>query len=184
MTMKKNTVLWSVLAAFVAAAFMAAPAVFAADKYNPAATSTDFDDWRMECQTKDGKKTCHAFQKIATKDKKQIVLAAVVSVVKVQKTGETVAILNLISPLGVRLTPGMAIQIEKEKQVNVPYQICTGIGCSASLKLDGDLLAKAKNGKQALVAYQRAGAKPDTFALSLKGLGKTIDVLTRNLSGE
>jgi invasion protein IalB len=185
MSIQKRTIFWGVLAIAGAVLFMmAGPAAFSADaKDKPAITTTDFDDWRMECQTKNGQKICHAFQQVINKSTKKTVLAAIVTVYKTQKAGETVTMLNFIGPLGTRLASGMAVQFDSDKQMNVPYQICTPIGCSVNIKIGNDLAPKIRSGKLARVAYQRMGAKGETFGVSLKGLGKAIDALTRNTAG-
>jgi invasion protein IalB len=172
----------------MAAIFLASAASFAAaDGKTPAApapnvTTADYDDWRLECaapkDAKAGQKTCHIFQKIADKDSKKVLIAAIVTNVKTQK-GETFSVMSFAAPLGVHLTQGLAFKIDEEKQVTIPYQACSSAACSADTKLTDDMLNKIKNGKTLRAAYQLVGDKPKTFGFSLKGFGKALDALPR-----
>jgi invasion protein IalB len=172
----------------LAGILLASAASFAAaDNKAPAApapnvTSADYEDWRLECVTpkdaKAGQKNCHIFQKIADKDSKKVLIAAVVTNVKTQK-GETVSVMSFAAPLGVHLTQGLAFRINEDKQVTIPYQVCSQSSCSADVKLTGDQLTNMKTGKTLRAAYQLVGDKPKTFGFSLKGFGKALDALPR-----
>ncbi len=147
----------------------------------------DFDDWRLACATPPkGKKQCTMFQRVAVKKDKQqqVALAATVQTgeIKDKDAMKTVTLIRIITPLGTVLTPGMAIKIDEEKEIKVPYSQCLPGGCRADLIFDQPTLDKMRKGKTMFVAYRLPDGKDTTFPISLKGFATALDAMTQTTS--
>ncbi len=87
------------------------------------------------------------------------------------------AVLDVITPLGVVLTEGLAIKIDDGPNESAPFQICTEQGCLVREPVDDDLITRLKRGNTARVSVIAANQGEVTAAISLKGFTKAYDSL-------
>ena len=95
------------------------------------------------------------------------------------EVGESIAIavLDVITPLGVVLTEGLAVTIDGGPEETAPFQICTEQGCLVREPVDNDLIARFKRGNSAEVAVTAANQGEVTATLSLSGFTNAYDQL-------
>ncbi|MEE9320277.1 MAG: invasion associated locus B family protein [Granulosicoccus sp.] len=83
-----------------------------------------------------------------------------------------IAVLDVITPLGVVLTDGLSIKIDKGKAESAPFQICTEQGCLVREPIDADLIRRMKRGRIAKITVIAANQGEVTANISLKGFTK------------
>jgi len=83
-----------------------------------------------------------------------------------------IAVLDVITPLGVVLTDGLSIKIDKAKAESAPFQICTEQGCLVREPIDADLISRMKRGRMARITVVAANQGEVTANISLKGFTK------------
>ena len=78
-------------------------------------------------------------------------------------------------PLGVDLRPGAVIQIDKNKEINLPYLRCTNAGCDGSLVLNKKMLRSVLAGNDFNVGFRAWGSnKIQLVKASLSGFTKAF----------
>jgi invasion protein IalB len=150
----------------------------------PGMETKDFEDWRLQCAKtpQGGRANCRIYQRIVLQQGKAPVLAAFVIIAKIND--KPVPVMKVVTPLGVDLSAGVAMKVDEEKQVNLPYQVCLPGGCIARLAPDSDFLGKLRHGQKFLAGFRRAQvAQTSTFSLSLKGFGKALAALAGKDAG-
>ena len=95
------------------------------------------------------------------------------------EVGESIAIavLDVITPLGVVLTEGLGVSIDGGQEEIAPFQICTEQGCLVREPVDNDLIGRFKAGNSAVVAVTAANQGEVTATLSLSGFTRAYDQL-------
>lgn len=88
-----------------------------------------------------------------------------------------IAVLDVITPLGVVLTEGLAVTIDGGRKESAPFQICTEQGCLVREPIDNDLITRFKRGNSALVSVVAANQGEVKATLSLSGFTKAYDGL-------
>lgn|GEM_PF-434765 len=88
-----------------------------------------------------------------------------------------IAVLDVITPLGVVLTEGLAVSIDGGAEESAPFQICTEQGCLVREPIDADLIARFKRGNSAVVSVIAAAQGEVQSTLSLSGFTKAYDSL-------
>lgn len=88
-----------------------------------------------------------------------------------------IAVLDVITPLGVVLTEGLALTIDNGKREAAPFQICTEQGCLVREPIDQDLINRLKRGNSAVLSVIAANQGEVTSSLSLNGFTKAYDSL-------
>ena len=80
-------------------------------------------------------------------------------------------------PVGVRLPPGIRIQVDDRPQRVIPFEVCDSETCQARAILEGDLLEEFKAGMTGQVNFQNAAGRPRTVPISLKGFTAALRAL-------
>ncbi len=78
---------------------------------------------------------------------------------------------------GVRLSPGLRIQIDELPPRVFAFEICDSATCQARVVLEGDLLDELKAGLTGQVKFQNAAGKVRSFPVSLKGFTAALRAL-------
>jgi invasion protein IalB len=106
-------------------------------------TSQQFGGWAFTCSYFEKSTHCVLVQKMVGKDKKQVLVSAIVSIAK-----EGGAELVLQVPTGLDLTPGLELAVDGKTAGKAVYRACAPRICEASIPLDKALLNKLAAGKQ------------------------------------
>jgi len=80
-----------------------------------------------------------------------------------------VAVLDVVTPLGVVLTEGLAMKIDSGKEALAPFQVCTEQGCLVREPVAEELIARLKQGNQATVRVVAANQGVVSSSISLSG---------------
>lgn len=83
-----------------------------------------------------------------------------------------IAVLDVITPLGVILTEGLNVTIDGGQQQSAPFQICTEQGCLVREPIDDELISRFKRGNSAVVSVIAANQGEVQATLSLSGFTK------------
>jgi invasion protein IalB len=140
-------------------------------------TRTQYGDWDVACDP-DGA-NC-AMAQIGNDSTGTPVLEVVIRKLAAPlEVGErtATAVLDVITPLGVVLTEGLAITIDDGPKESAPFQICTEQGCLVREPVDNELIKRFKKGSSALVSVIAANQGEVKAKLSLSGFTKAYDSL-------
>ncbi|NND89297.1 MAG: invasion associated locus B family protein [Granulosicoccus sp.] len=88
-----------------------------------------------------------------------------------------IAVLDVITPLGVVLTEGLSVTIDNGRVESAPFQICTEQGCLVREPIDSDLVSRFKRGNNAVISVVAANQGEVSASLSLSGFTKSYDML-------
>lgn len=124
-----------------------------------------FQDWEVQCPTDAGQQPCTMNQVVNTPDGSEPIMRAMVGYPP-QADG---AVLVFLLPLGVRLAPGMQLQVDNNEPVGFPYQICLEQGCRANLPLEPAMLNSLRGGSSATVSVIGPDGQRMDMDLSLMG---------------
>lgn len=83
-----------------------------------------------------------------------------------------IAVLDIITPLGVVLTEGLSVTIDGGQPESAPFQVCTEQGCLVREPIDDDLITRFKKGNSAVVGVIAANQGEVKATLSLSGFTK------------
>ena len=151
----------------------AAPAAEGAD----AIERSTVGSWEVACPPQGG--SC-AMAQIGNDDSGTPVLEMVIRKLEEPlEVGErtAIAVLDVITPLGVVLTEGLAVSIDGGREESAPFQICTEQGCLVREPIDEDLVTRFKRGKNTVVSVIAANQGEVKATLSLSGFTKAYDGL-------
>lgn len=144
----------------------------------------DFKDWRMQCIKVSDRESCELYQHRAVKTEKQGNITVLVGKLYLQKKDDKlVPHLRIITPVGVWLPAGIAIQFDDGKQMDLPYLLCGGVGCMTDFGIADDFLPKAKKAEKLFVAYKFANQQQGNFELSMLGFTAGLDALEERNKG-
>ncbi len=104
-------------------------------------------------------------QKIVTTDNGQQVLQVVIGRFGTERFLGAV----ILVPIGVRLPPGIGLQVDDRKPRNFPFERCSPARCQAHVMLEEDLLKSLKAGLTGTVTFQDGAGRAMTVDFSLKG---------------
>lgn len=137
-----------------------------------------FDDWAVRCgqlgEEQGNREVCEMLQRVSVEETGQPVMEMAVGYVP--DTSEPVAVFTL--PLGVRLPPGVQIQVDDQEPSRFPMQLCMNQGCRADLLLDDELLAQLRRGRQAEITVLDPGGQPVVLPVSLIGFTSALERIT------
>jgi len=88
-----------------------------------------------------------------------------------------IAVLDVITPLGVVLVDGLGVQIDGGEKESAPFQICTEQGCLVREPVDNNLITRMKKGSNAIVSVIAANQGEVKATLSLTGFTKAYGSL-------
>ncbi len=95
------------------------------------------------------------------------------------EVGETtaIAVLDVITPLGVVLIEGLSVSIDGGRAESAPFKICTEQGCLVREPIDDDLVSRFKRGNSAEISVIAANQGEVKATLSLSGFTKAYTEL-------
>jgi len=136
---------------------------------------TSYGDWEVACAT--GDSNC-AMAQVGNDSTGTPVLEMVIrKLPEPLEVGErtAIAVLDVITPLGVVLTEGLSVTIDKGRTESAPFQICTEQGCLVREPIDQDLINRFKGGGKATVSVIAANQGEVSAVLSLRGFTKAYE---------
>lgn len=174
---RKRARLWP--AAVLCIGVAAAPAPLAAQgeaEQDSAETETEqFEDWTLWCrpESETQPRTCRMHQQAVAQDGGKPVLKFLVGRFGPEKVLGAV----IFVPIGVRLPPGLGIQVDERPLHTYPFEICGPKRCQARAILEGDLLEDLKAGLTGYVKFQNAAGQVLIVPVSLKGFTAALRAL-------
>jgi len=141
------------------------------------AKRTTYGDWEVACAN-DGS-NC-AMAQIGNDGSGTPVLEMVIrKLAEPLEVGErtAIAVLDVITPLGVVLVEGLSVKIDGGKAESAPFQICTEQGCLVREPVDNNLISRMKKGNNAVVSVIAANQGEVKATLSLSGFTKAFSTL-------
>ncbi len=88
-----------------------------------------------------------------------------------------IAVLDVITPLGVVLTAGLSVQIDTSASESAPFQICTEQGCLVREPIDEGLIDRFRRGNVAKITVVAANQGDVSTNISLAGFTKAFAAL-------
>jgi len=167
------------LAAILGLGIAAAPAPLTAQNQVPQSgvefTTEQFEDWVLRCQPESGTqpRACRVRQNIIAEDSGNTVLQIVAGRFGQEKVLGAV----IFVPVGVRLPPGISIQVDARPPRVFPFEVCDSETCQVRAILEGDLLEDFKAGVKGQVKFQNADGRARTIPISLKGFTAALRAL-------
>lgn len=130
---------------------------------------TNFKSWEVACLADDS--NC-AMAQIGKDGSGNPVLEMVIRKLPepLEAGGEVaVAVLDVITPLGVVLTEGLALKIDNGDEAIAPFQVCTEQGCLVREPIAEELINRFKKGSGAQVTVVAANQGVVNSTISLSG---------------
>lgn len=88
-----------------------------------------------------------------------------------------IAVLDVITPLGVVLTENLSVSIDGSRPESAPFQVCTEQGCLVREPIDSDLIDRFKRGNAAVISVTAMNQGEVKASLSLSGFTKAFNGL-------
>ncbi len=178
----KRTGLW--LAAVLCSGLAAAPAPLAAqsaaaqsetDQGGAEVETQQFEDWTLRCRpaSETQPRACRMHQQALAEDSGKPVLQFMVGRFGPGKVLGAV----IYVPIGVRLPPGLGIQVDGRPLHTFSFEICDPKRCHAQAVLEGDLLKDLKAGLTGQVKFQDGAGQVLIVPVSLKGFSAALRAL-------
>ncbi len=169
--------LWLVAALCIGLAATPTPlaAQSAADQDSAETETQQFEDWTLRCRPALATqlRTCHISLQAFGRDSGKQVLQF-----RVGRFGpEKVLGAVIFVPNGVRLPPGLLIQIDERSPRVIAFEVCVSATCQARVVLEGDLLDELKAGLTGQVKFQNAAGQVRSVPVSLKGFTAALRAL-------
>lgn len=145
----------------------------------PVAAAQDgevFQDWHVRCgqeQQEQWSGGCLMVQSVVNSQNQQPVMRFFVGHLTDSKEAAAV----LILPLGVRVAPGVLLQIDQNEANRIPFDICLPDGCRVSFKLNDTQLSALKGGIGGRVAFQDGTGQNVELPFSLKGFTAALTAI-------
>ena len=147
-----------------------------ADDPGRADTQTEqFEDWTLRCRpaSETRPRICRMHQQLLAKEDANLAVRIMVGRFGPEKVlGAVISV-----PIGVRLPPGLGIQVDERPLRAYPFEICDQNSCQARAVLDDDLLKDLKAGLTGHVKFQDAAGQVLIAPVSLKGFSAALRAL-------
>jgi invasion protein IalB len=168
--------LW--LGAMLCIGLAAAPAPLAAQSEADEGSDIEtqrFESWTVRCRpaSETEPRTCRMHQQLVAQEDGKPVLRMVVG----RFGPENILGAVIVVPIGVRLPPGLGIQIDEGPIRTFPFEICDSSSCQARAVLEADLLKDLKAGLVGTVKFQNAAGQVLGIPVSLKGFSAALKAL-------
>jgi invasion protein IalB len=161
---------WAAVTPATAQTQAPAPAPAAEPATDPAQKGPDIErikDWSFQCTQPqaDKPRSCFAIHDVFPNEGNVRILQMVVG-----RFGEE----NLLGalffvPLGIRLPPGLTVQIDKNEPIRLQIERCTSKGCQAQIALAEPFLSLMKAGSGGEVTFEDATGRLVAVPFSLQG---------------
>jgi len=124
-----------------------------------------YKSWTLKCfkQEKSTPSNCLLMQTIVLKETNSRLLQMAIDKQEKQVAG------RLTVPLGVFLPNGLTLQIDKGEKTSFPLLHCDQQGCHTTIRLNKDLIAGLKAGKQLTVTFSDMTQRSIGVPVSLQG---------------
>jgi len=143
-----------------------------ADQDSAESETQQFEDWTLRCRSEPATQlqTCHiSLQAFAQDSGKQVLQF------RVGRFGpEKVLGAVIFVPNGVRLPPGLGIQVDERATRSYPFELCDPNSCQARLRMEGDLLKDLKVGLVGHMRFQNGAGQDLVVKVSLKGFSAAL----------
>ena len=162
-------------AAFVVLTTLAALAGFPPEAAAQGVVRSIHQDWQIRCDTPPGAQTeqCALMQSVVAEDRANMGLTVIVL-----KTADNKSrLLRVIAPLGVLITHGLGLYIDKNDFGHTGFVRCLPLGCVAEVVLDDNLIRQFRSGQTATFSFFQSPEEGIGFPMSLKGFGEGFDKL-------
>jgi invasion protein IalB len=143
-----------------------------------------FGNWTVGCQQQPVQASrasdatgpsCQMSQELRNADNGQRVLAMALPAVAAPSGANAL----IVAPFGLKLDAGIAIEVDGDALVVVPFQTCLPVGCLAQLSLDETQLERLGRGRTATVTMTVVdGGEPLRLDISLDGFAEAYERLT------
>lgn len=164
------------LLAFVA--YLAAPAVAQQDP-GPDSLRETFRDWSVNCgSAEDGARICEMVQQVNHQESGQRILAFAI---QINAQGQPVAV--LITPFGLRLSEGLALQVGDRIVAEMTYDTCLAEGCLVIAPLSPEVIAAMQQGADGAVIMVSRQNAPVSVPLSMLGFTSGLNRLRALAAG-
>ncbi len=135
----------------------------------------EYEDWIVRCQPAPedafgATELCEMYQQVSEQESGQTVLETVIGYP--QGVEQPVALFNL--PLGMRLPPGVQLQIDDNEPVRFPVQICLRGGCRANIELSERLMEQMRAGAEGVLTIADPQGQGIQLPLSLTGFSAAM----------
>ena len=147
----------------------------AADQDSAENETQQFGDWTLRCLLASATqhRTCHfSLQAFSQESGKQVLQFRVGRFGQGNSLGAVIFV-----PNGVRIPPGIRIQVGKRAIHAYPFELCEPFTCQARVGLEGDLLKDLKAGLAGHVSFQNAAGKVMVVEISLNGFSAALQAL-------
>jgi invasion protein IalB len=129
-----------------------------------------FDGWAVTCnEFTEGprKRVCSAQLLVQQQGTNQIVLAWVISI-----NDNKQFVTAMQSPTGVRIGPGIEIQLEKVAKRTIPFESCEPQRCIASMVMDATMMRDVTASTKAQIVIHAVSGQVLNFDIPVKGFDK------------
>ena len=146
-----------------------------ADQNDATIETKQFEDWTLRCQlaSETHPKSCRIHQRVFARDSGQPVLRFMAG----QFGPEKVLGAVIFVPIGIRLPPGLGIQVDERPVRVYPFETCDPKWCQARAVLEGELLKDLKAGLIGQVKFQNGNGQVLIIPVSLKGFSAALRAL-------
>jgi invasion protein IalB len=146
-----------------------------ADQDTSKTETQQFEDWTLRCQPASDTRarSCRLNQQVVATGSGKPVLQFAVGRFGPEKILGAV----IFVPIGVRLPPGLGIQVDEQPLHVFPFEICDPQTCQARAVLEGELLKDFKAGLIGHVKFQNAANREISVPISLKGFTAALRTL-------
>ncbi|MFC0267963.1 invasion associated locus B family protein [Kushneria aurantia] len=126
-----------------------------------------FQSWEVRCPTggATAQQRCTMNQVVNNPDSNEPLMRVMVGYPP-QADGP---VMVFLLPLGIRLAPGMQLQVDSNEPTGFPFQVCTPQGCRANLPLDANMQQQLRGGTQATISAIAPDGERLDLNLSLMG---------------
>ncbi len=134
-----------------------------------------FDDWLVRCgeieNNGETARACEMLQQVSQEETNQPVMEIAIGYLGDEE--RPVAVFTL--PLGIRLPPGVQLQVGDAEPVRIPVQICVRQGCRADLLLEEDLVAAMRQGTEMQLSVLDPRGERVDLPISLLGFTAALE---------
>jgi len=135
-----------------------------------------YQDWIVRCQPAPedafgAGELCEMYQSVSESENGQTVFEVVIGYP--QGAESPIALFNL--PLGMRLPPGVQMQVDDNEPVRFAIQICLTSGCRGDIALDDSLVSQMRAGAEATLTIADPQGRGIELPLSLSGFSAALD---------
>ena len=91
------------------------------------------------------------------------------------EAGETQMLLSLVLPFGLDIQAGIALQVDANDQLNMPFSVCYNSGCQASGLVPAEFVTQVRTGTGMKVGFRPYGGQQTMVVdVSLSGSGAAL----------